>query len=212
MAIIAKQGGESSFTPVSEGLHPAVCWAVVDLGIQQKGGLYPGEAHQVYLGFEVLDQQIEFEKDGQKQVGPMRIGITLTNSLGEKAKLRKFLEKWRGRAFTEDELKGFDLTTIAGHPCQILVTHAHKGDRTYANVENILGWPKGTPRPPAPESLLVHELGGPQSLATLARLPEWLQGKVEERLANDWEEFNAKGKASASAQEPADAFDDSIPF
>ena len=34
MAIIAKSQGESTFKPVTEGLHQAICSGVVDLGIQ----------------------------------------------------------------------------------------------------------------------------------------------------------------------------------
>ena len=211
MAIIAKSsGGGGDFTPVSEGLHPAVCWAVVDLGIQAKGGMYPGEAHQLYLGFEVLDQTIEFDRDGKKEVGPMRTGITLTNSLGEKAKLRKFAEKWRGQPFTEQELRGFDVEKMAGQPCQVLVTHSSKGDKTYANIENILSWPKGKDKPDKSE-ILTYALDAPER--NWERVPKWLQEKIEKRLADNWEEFNQKApaKAKAPAQDEV-PFDDDIPF
>ena len=208
MAIIAKRGGEGkAFEPVSEGLHPANCWAVVDLGIQQKGGQYPGEKHEVYLGFEVLDQSIEFEKDNVKQTGPMRIGITLTNSLGEKAKLRRYLEKWRGRPFTEEELDGFDVSKLAGLPCQLLVTHTTKGDKTYANIDAVLGWAKGQPKPEAPASVMVFDLSNADSHA-FAALPQWLQEKVDARLANNWDALNKKPGADHDA--PSDTFTDDI--
>ena len=216
MPIMAKKGGSGDFQPVSEGLHPAVCWAVVDLGIQRKTGQFAGEAHEVYLGFEVLDQSIEFEKDGQKVVGPMRTGITITNSLHEKSKLRRFAEKWRGRPFTEAELGGFDVAKLAGHACQVLVTHTTKGDKTYANIENILAWPKDKPKPPTPESLLVYELDNPTAWD---RVPNWLQTKISNRLADNWDEFNRKDAPPEMTPDRhshedsnGGGFDDDIPF
>jgi hypothetical protein len=65
----------------------------------------------------------------------MAIGSKFTLSLHEKASLRKILQSWRGKAFTPEELKKFDVTTILGKPCLITVTHEPKdGGGVYANV------------------------------------------------------------------------------
>lgn len=213
MGLNAKASESKSFTPAPEGLHPAVCWAVVDLGIQQKGGMYPGEQHQVYLGFELLDTEIEFERDGVKKTGPMRVGITVTLSLGEKAKLRKMLEKWRARPFTPEELDGFDISKLVGQACQVLVTHSVKGDKTYANVEAVLSWAKGTAKPAAPAETLYFSFEDHDFAAMQAAMPPWLAERIGKRLADSWSDFNAKqgGKATPVAEAQVE-FSDDIPF
>src|SRR5262249_26776088 len=50
-------------------------------------------------------------------------------------KLRPFLEQWRGRDFTPEELQGFNLAKLKGANCLLTVQHkdTDKGD-TWANV------------------------------------------------------------------------------
>ena len=40
-----------------------------------------------------------------------------------KSTLRNVLKTWRGREFTGDELKGFDLKDVLGTPCLLQITH-----------------------------------------------------------------------------------------
>ena len=222
MPLVAKASDGKPFTPAPEGLHPALCWAVVDLGIQEKGGMYPGEQHQVYLGFDLLDTSIEFEKDGKAQTGPMRVGVTLTLSLGEKAKLRKWLERWRGKEFTADELKGFDISKLVGLPCNVLVTHTTKGEKTHANVESILKWTPGVAHPAPAKETLYFSLEDHTLEQVRKHIPEWLQERIEKRLADNWEQFNEKRRGPVAPDVNTDVdrtapyhdpnFDDSIPF
>lgn len=127
MPIIAKKP-ESSFTPCPEGLHQAVCVDVIDLGIQ-KGQF--GEKHKVEIRWQVdliNDRDRRFE---------LRKWYTL--SLHEKAALRKELETWRGRKFTEEELGGFDLERLIGINCQLQVLHNLSDEgKTYDNVQAIV--------------------------------------------------------------------------
>ena len=128
MAIIAKKP-ESNFTPCPEGLHQAVCVDVVDLGIQK--GAY-GEKHKVEVRW-----QTEMENEEVARRFQLRKWYTL--SLHEKASLRKDLECWRGRKFTEDELKGFDLEKLVGANCQLQVIHNITDDgKTYDNIQAIV--------------------------------------------------------------------------
>ena len=126
MAIIAKKP-ESNFTPCPEGLHQAVCVDVVDLGL--KDGPY-GEKHKVELRWQT--DEIEDTKRFQ-----LRKWYTL--SLHEKSNLRKDLECWRGRKFTEAELGGFDLEKLIGINCQLQVIHNITDDgKTYDNIQAIV--------------------------------------------------------------------------
>lgn len=128
MPIIAKKP-ESTFTPCPEGLHQACCVDVVDLGVQK--GPY-GEKHKVELRW-----QTELENEETQRRFQLRKWYTL--SLHEKASLRKDLECWRGRKFTEDELRGFDLERLMGANCQLQVIHNITDDgKTYDNIQAIV--------------------------------------------------------------------------
>jgi hypothetical protein len=61
----------------------------------------------------------------------------------EKAGLRKFLENWRGKTFTEDEAKRFDVSNLLGAPGMITVTHTVKEGKTYSNIAAIAPVMKG---------------------------------------------------------------------
>lgn len=128
MAIIAKKP-ESNFDPCPEGLHQAVCVDVVDLGLQK--GPY-GEKFKVEIRWQA---DILNERTGRR----FELRKWYTNSLHEKANLRKDLECWRGRKFTEQELEGFDLEKLLGVNCQLQVIHNITDDgKTYDNVQAIV--------------------------------------------------------------------------
>src|SRR5690349_18426253 len=137
MAILATDtGGGGDFTPVPAGTHFAVCDQVVDLGKQRIVSQMYGESikHQVYIRWQIPAERVEWEVDGAKKEGPAVIGKTYTVSLGDKANLRKDLQAWRGKPFTPDELRGFDIAKLLGVPATITVTHTEKDGKTYANV------------------------------------------------------------------------------
>jgi len=128
MAIIASKP-ESSFTPCPEGLHQAVCVDVVDLGL--KSGPF-GEKHKVEIRW-----QTDTENEDTHRRFQLRKWYTL--SLHEKANLRKDLECWRGRKFSDAELQGFDLEKLIGANCQLQVIHNITDDgKTYDNVQAIV--------------------------------------------------------------------------
>ena len=128
MAIIARTN-KKEFTPAPEGLWPAVCADVVDLGIQKTPW---GDAHKVELRWFLE------EKDPKTQKAFM-LFKRYTLSLHEKSNLRRELETWRGRKFTSEELEGFDLEKLLGVNCQLQVIHNIKDEgETYANVQAIV--------------------------------------------------------------------------
>ena len=128
MAIIVRKP-ESSFTPCPEGLHQAVCVDVVDLGLQKTAY---GEKHKVELRWQTELENAETNRRFQ-------LRKWYTASLHEKASLRKDLECWRGRKFTEEELKAFDLEKLIGANCQLQVIHNITDDgKTYDNIQAIV--------------------------------------------------------------------------
>jgi hypothetical protein len=122
-----------TFDPAPEGLHQAVCCDVVDLGVVKNQW---GEKLTVEFRWflDCLN-----EKTGKMHMAVKRY----TNSLNEKATLRHHLEAWRGRKFTAEELKQFDLENCLTTNCQIQIVHNIGDDGTvYGNVQTVVPAPK----------------------------------------------------------------------
>ena len=134
--------GGGSFTPAPVGTHLARCFRVIDLGTQH--GEYKGQPtrrNQVLVSWELPDELIEVE--GEQR--PVTTSRFYTNSLGEKANLRRDLESWRGRNFTDEELQRFDLESILGKPCMLTIVGGENGK---TKVSTVSGLPKNTQCPP----------------------------------------------------------------
>lgn len=140
--MIVKQPDEK-FPAAPEGSFAAVCVDEIDLGKVKSN--FNGEERE--RNMVRLLWQIDEEMDDGK---PYFIKQDYTASLDEKAKLRKHLQSWRGRAFTPQELLGFDLETVVGAGCLLSIVRVtgRKGG-TFANVEGVMKLPKGmeAPRP-----------------------------------------------------------------
>ncbi len=165
--------GESSFELIPPGTHYAVCTRVLNLGNQvTKFGSNPKH----FIGFDVPSVRVEWEKDGVKNEGPGFIGGRYTSSLSPKAILRQLLESWRGRAFTEEELKSFDLFNLLGVSAMISVTHTEDGK--YANISAIMGMPPGSAKIVAESEILGYDPSDPKSNEVFAKLPEGFQKTI----------------------------------
>jgi|SRR6478735_5112329 len=183
-------GGGGNFDPVPEGPHPAVCDMFVDLGLQETTGKFAGKIqHKIYLRWQIPSLRLSYEKDGQQIEGPMTIGSKFTLSLHEKAALRKILKSWRGRDFTPEELRRFDVTTILGAPCLISVSHAPKdGGGVYANVDAVMKLPPGINVPALEGEPLLYDA---DNMGTFEKLRPWMQELVKaQKLAEDADKAN----------------------
>lgn len=199
MGLMAKgsNGGGGDFETCPAGNHVALCYAVVDLGMQERD--WQGEAsvkRRVRISWELAE---EIMADGR----PFSASKEYTLSLNEKATLRHDLEGWRGRAFTEDELAGFDLFNVLGKPCLVNVVHQQKRDGTgsYAKVIGVTRIPKGLPSPEPVNAQLWFSLDEPDAPEKYAALPEWLQKRIV-----------LKAAAPEPARDAEPDFNDDIPF
>lgn len=125
MSLIAKKSGDFVLPP--DGVRDSVCVDVTPLAT------YPskyGPKRKFRLVFELSDKM----DDGR----PFLVSQFFTPSLHKKASLRKVLESWRKKAFTEDELKGFDVEKVLGASAQLVITYDHAEGETYANVTAVL--------------------------------------------------------------------------
>ena len=120
-----------------EGVHPAVCCDVVELGLQDTPW---GPKQKLRL----IWQSTELDSKGKRHTAAK----LYTLSLHKKANLSLDLESWRGRKFEEvDRKEGFEIDDVIGANCLINIQHnAASEGRVYANVVAIMPLPKGTPK------------------------------------------------------------------
>jgi hypothetical protein len=125
--MILTGAAKRDFEPAPEGLKDALCVDVVDQGMKDTPN---GPKRKVRLVFQIADQMTS----GKRFI----VGTQFTASLHEQAPLRKFLKAWRGRDFTEDELRGFDMEKLVGAPCQLIITHEPKNGEIWANITAVM--------------------------------------------------------------------------
>jgi hypothetical protein len=148
----ATDAGAGTFQQAPAGNHIARCIRLIDLGTQRNE--YQGKVsirNQVLVTWELCDEMMETD-DGPK---PFLVSKFYTNSLNEKATLRADLESWRGMAFTDEELKGFDLQKILGAACMVSVVHNDKGK---AKISGVAKMPKNVKAPEARNPLVAFWL------------------------------------------------------
>ena len=136
MSLIASASG-GNFKPVPAGMHLARCYRIIDLGTQTSE--YQGKVnhqHKVMLGFEVHGEDAQ-GNPLRAETGPMVISKTYTLSLNEKASLRNDLVSWRGRDFTAEEARAFDLKNVLGVWGMISVATTERDGREYSNITSI---------------------------------------------------------------------------
>ena len=127
LVLESKAGGD--FKPHPEGIHPAVCVDVIDLGLVETD--WQGErrlVNKVRLVFETEQRN----EEGKNCI----ISKTFTASLHPKAKLSEFLGKWRGRPVLVGE--SIDLAKLIMACCTLVISHQQNAvGRTYASIDAI---------------------------------------------------------------------------
>lgn len=204
----------TDYKPLPAGNYAATCIRVIDLGTQTTN--YQGEeksARKVRIFWEIPEETVEWEGE----VRPATISSTYTASLHEKANLRKVLESWRGRAFTADELKGFDTKNVLGAPCLLNVVHTEKDGRTYANVAGVTPLIKGMAKPELTGPLVNFDLDDfqPEVLESLhEKLRDQIKASPEYRALTTGDAgFHGDAvDGDMAGGKPDDTFADEIPF
>ena len=86
---------------------------------------------------------------------PMTISKFYTLSLHEKSNLGADLTSWRGRAFTETEKQGFDISNLKGVACMLNVLEGNNGK---SKISGIMPLPKGDDMPEQYNDALVFSV------------------------------------------------------
>lgn len=209
MSLIAK-GKETSGDTDEAGLYQGVCYAIYDLGTQENKK-FNGQDRKVLFLFEIPELTYEIEEDGEKKTIRKTKSIDFTNSLHRKANMRPFLENWRGKKFTSDELKGFDLKKVLGVNGYLNLVR----EKEYLNIGSISPLKKTDIKIEPEHALVCFDLdeGGkaPESA------PQWIQDKINNSLEmqGEFDEFDKSDESGKTDDEtpPVDSYeDDQIPF
>lgn len=171
---------EGDFKQVEPGLYVARCYSMIEIGTIEQD--YLGEKksiHQVNITWELPTEMEVFKEE--KGPEPYVVSKTYTLSMHEKANLRKDLESWRGKGYTEAETKRFDITKLIGQPCMINIIHEPSktdSSKKYVRVASISPLMKGQECPPQinPTKLLSFEDFNWELFETL---PDWIKDKIK---------------------------------
>jgi hypothetical protein len=178
MSLVVKEQ-EKTVKLVEEGMYPAKCISVIDIGMQEIE--FEGdkkEQPKVILQFEIPSIVIEYEKDGEQKSFTKVFSKMYTASFSQNSWLKKHLVSWRGKAFTEQEMQGFDLSAVLGKDCQLqIINETAKNGKVYQNISPLPAIKGFTVD--AQSELLLIDLDTATD-ETIASLPEWIQGKIND--------------------------------
>jgi hypothetical protein len=129
MSNIVLQCKDSDFKPHPEGIHPAVCVDVMDLGLVETE--FQGQRRRVNK------VKLVFESEQKTEEGRnFTVSRNFTASLHPKAKLAEFLGKWRGRPVLPGET--IDLAKLLGASCTLVISHQQNlSGKTYASIDAV---------------------------------------------------------------------------
>lgn len=146
--IKSKSGGSTQRELIPQGMHVARCYSMVHVGTVQWE--YLGEVKhtdKVRITWELPNLTKVFKEENGEQ--PFVISKEYTLSMNEKANLRKDLENWRAKGFTEQEADDFDITKLLGVPCTLNIVHREaKNGNIYDNIGMVNPLMQGTECPP----------------------------------------------------------------
>jgi hypothetical protein len=213
--IVEDTGGSFEATPA--GMHLGRCYRIIDLGTQKSE--YLGQVktlRKVMLGWEIHAQDDDGNPLRMKDGRPFGMFKNYTLSWAEKANLRADLQSWRGKPFSQEEMRRFDLKTILGAWCMLNVIEKQGNDgKMYVNVTGITPVPSmikqaGMPAPVNKNEVFMIESPDMEIFQTFSdNLKKKIMGSPE------WDKLHGK---QASAQrthavpKPAPLDDDDIPF
>jgi hypothetical protein len=219
MAITVKSngdGGGGNYEPCPAGNHAARCYAIADLGTQQDEvpGYGTKVRRRVMIFWELPEELHQFKEENGLE--PYVVSKEFTMSLGDKSSLKPYLEQWRGKAFSEDELQGFDITKLIGAPCMLNITHKPKGEKVSVIVGSATPLPKSLKCPPQINPRIEVSLDSKEEFDStmFGSLPEWVQKKII--LSPEYKQVTSGGDAGyapiESQETPAIEDADDLPF
>jgi hypothetical protein len=127
LTLTCKDSGD--FKPHPEGIHPAVCVDVMDLGLVETD----------FQGVKKMVNKVKitFESEAKTDDGkPCTVFRSFSASLHPKSNLSTFLSKWRGRPVAPGETISLD--KLIGASCTLVISHQQNlSGKTYASIDAV---------------------------------------------------------------------------
>lgn len=210
MAIIATSNGNSNYEPIATGNYPARCFSMVHIGTIEENILgVVKKLNKVRISWELPTELKVFKEENGEQ--PQIISKEFTLSMHEKATLRGFLKNWRGKDFTDEEARAFDIEKLLGAPCMLNITHKTKkdGSGVYAEIGSISTMPKGFPCPDqiSPSFVFTYEVF---DQCVFDSLPEFMRNKMVN--SDEYKLATTGGQHAESPSEEEEIPQDLLPF
>jgi hypothetical protein len=141
MALTVRNSGKKREL-IPAGTYIARCYQMIDIGTVPDKFNGDRPVQKVRIGWELPTELRIFDKEKGPQ--PHVIFGLYTFSLHEKSSLSKILVPWRGKGFSEEEIKDFDITYFVGLPCMLTIIHK-ENNKGYINpeVSSVAAMPKG---------------------------------------------------------------------
>ncbi len=218
MEFIAKSEGNTSVPKLENGVYTAISSMLIDIG-GQKSPIDNNVRRKFMMVWNIVGEFIEINNEQLPRV----MSKEYTLSLNEKSNLRKDLQAWRGQAFTEEELNGFDLLTVMNKPCQLQIINEEKNGKTYNNISAIMAMPKGMKVDPLDE-VVIFITNNPETWINWEKIPKWIKDKIKKmegydnselkQYVEDYEKAEKENSADINSKntEGVIAPDDGLPF
>lgn len=209
--IVEDTGG--NFERCPPGMHLARCYRIVDLGTQKSE--YMGQVkyqHKIMLGWEIHGSDDAGNPIRMKDKRPFAIFKNYTLSWSEKANLRLDLQSWRGKPFSQEEMRRFDLKNVLNAWCMlnIIEVPSKNGSKIYSNVNGITPVPSVIKQNGFPQAINKPELFNLENpdMTMFATFSDHLKAKIQS--SPEWQKLQT-GQATGTTDFEDDN-DDPMPF
>lgn len=161
------------------GTHRAVLYKLINLGtLNVEWDGEPKKSHKIRLGWELSDEEIEYEKDGETIKKPFVVDRKFTFSLGDNAHLTPIVEGMIGKPLFDKEKAEFDIETLLGMSCLITIVHDEYNGNKFAKVTNATLLPKGMEKPTQVNENLILDVRK-MSREEIDELPEFIANDMK---------------------------------
>lgn len=210
MAINATSNGTTREL-IEPGNYVARCYSMIEIGTVTDVIMGKSKTLQkVRIGWELPTELKTFDSDkGEK---PLVIDQEYTLSMYDKSNLRKMLESWRGKGFTEKEAECFDITKLIGVPCMLNIIHKpgkSNPGKVYEQIAGVTSVPKSMTVPKQINKTLILSYDKFDE-AVFEALPAFIKTKMQSS-AEYAAMKNPHSKSIHNADEVTEPFDD-LPF
>jgi hypothetical protein len=207
---ITGTSGGGNFIQVPPGMHLARCYRIIDLGTQKS--TYMGkerQLHKVMVQFEIHGENDKGEPLQTSEGKPLILSKTYTASNNEKSSLVADLQTWRGKAFSEDELKNIEIRKILGQWGMLSVVESQNNGNTYTNIASINPVPASIKKAGLPEGVNEPKIFDLDEFdqAFFDSLSDGIKNKI--KLSPEYERVHG---SSSAAPASFDDMSDDIPF